>query len=205
MRKNLFFWLLIIAAVIAVFVYRDYRENQLLDRIVKENSTAAQKSGSFEPGKMNAERWEKADPGKQGKPVAPDFTLDDLAGNKVSLQDFRGQVVLLNFWNTWCPPCKAEMPEIEETYNKYKDRGFAVLAVNITVQEEYAGAVKDFVTENGYSFPVLMDRDGKVSLQYGVRSIPTSLIINRQGEIIDAKIGPFAPMELESKIKGMLK
>lgn len=189
MRKNLLFWVLIITLVAGVFVYRNYKEQLLLDRIVQENPVATQ---------------QQKDEVKQEALMAPGFTLKDLAGNKVSLQDFKGKIVLLNFWTTWCPSCIIEMPEINSTYSKYKDKGFVVLAVNITAQEKSSKVVEEFIEEKGYGFPVLMDEEGEVSLTYGISSIPTSFIIGPEGEIIDAKVGPFVPMELDNKIKGML-
>ncbi len=117
---------------------------------------------------------------------APDFTLKDLEGNVVSLSDFRGQAVLINFWATWCPPCRFEMPAIEEVYRKYRTQGFQVLAVDI---QEPPDAVQRFVEQLGLTFTVLLDEDGSVAQQYWVRGIPTSFFVNRQGAIIAARVG----------------
>lgn len=136
--------------------------------------------------------------------LAPDFALVDTLGNQVTLRDYNGQVVLLNFWTTWCPYCKKDIPEMKRLYEEHQDDGLVVLSINLTSQEENAAAVKEFVSKEDYKFPVLLDLDGEVMSIYGIRSLPTSMIINRQGEIIDLKIGPYGNKELETKILNTL-
>ncbi len=111
---------------------------------------------------------------------APDFTLNDLEGHPVSLSDYRGKVVLLNFWATWCEPCKKEMPEMQAAYERYKDRGFVILAVNFGDRLEEADK---FVKHMGLTFPVLLDRKVKVAARYGVVSLPVSFFIDPKGII----------------------
>ncbi|MGG1397077.1 redoxin domain-containing protein [Bacillus salipaludis] len=109
---------------------------------------------------------------------APDFELKTLAGDKIKLSDLRGKKVMLNFWATWCPPCKAEMPAMEKFY-KEKDKDLVILAVNIDPQLD----VKGFVNKNNITFPILLDADDHVNETYQILSIPTTYFINRKGII----------------------
>jgi len=111
---------------------------------------------------------------------APDFTLPALTGETVHLRDYRGQVVLVNFWASWCPPCVAELPAIHAFYQSHRQEGFIVLAVNA---EEGTATVQDFVQRQGFTFPVLLDSHGGVMNRYGVRALPTTFIVDRQGNI----------------------
>ncbi len=119
--------------------------------------------------------------------VAPDFTLRDLSGVSVSLSDYRGKVVLLNFWATWCPPCKAEMPSMEKLYRMLKDEGLALLAVNI--EPNGPQTVIPFLKENPHSFPILFDDKASVQKLYGVYKFPETFVIRKDGTIDDRVIG----------------
>ncbi|MFC4767313.1 thiol-disulfide oxidoreductase ResA [Effusibacillus consociatus] len=111
--------------------------------------------------------------------AAPDFTLTDLNGKAVSLSDLKGKVVLLNFWGTWCEPCRKEMPALQAAYEKYKDKGLVILGVNIG---ESKVSAKGFTDRYGVTFPNVLDTDRKVTLDsYKVKPIPTSFFIDRQG------------------------
>ena len=137
--------------------------------------------------------------------LAPDFTLQTLDGESITLSDLRGQAVLINVWATWCPPCKAEMPAIEKMYNEYKDQGFVVLAINSTFQDA-AGDIAPFVTEYGLTFPILLDETSDVSRTYMVRSLPSSYFIDRQGIISEVVVGgPMAEALLRTRIEEALK
>jgi peroxiredoxin len=140
-----------------------------------------QRQGFFLPGPTT----ETTSP--VSRTLAPDFALPDLEGNVRRLSDFQGKVVLLNFWATWCPPCRAEMPSMETLYQAYKDQGFEILAVSSDVQG--AAIVQPFMQEYRLSFPALLDRTGRVNGMYGVRSIPTSYLVDRQGQVVSREIG----------------
>lgn len=116
--------------------------------------------------------------------LAPDFTLEDLEGNVVSLSDFRGKGVMINFWATNCPPCREEMPAIERQYQQFKDQGIEVLAVNIAESHLVASR---FAQRHGLTFPILLDQDRSVTQRYGVIPIPTSFFIDKDG-IVVAKV-----------------
>jgi thiol-disulfide isomerase/thioredoxin len=130
--------------------------------------------------------------------LAPDFTLTGLDGQEVSLSDFRGQPVLLNFWATWCGPCSMEMPFLQDIYEKWTGKGLVLLAVNI---QEDPIKVKAFVEGAGYTFPVLLATGNEVPLAYNIRGIPATFFIDADGVIRDIKIGAFFTAgEIESKL-----
>ena len=103
-----------------------------------------------------------------------------------SLSGLKGKVVFLNFWASWCGPCREEMPSMEALYNQYRDKGLEIIAVNIQESNEQVLA---FMKTNGLSFPAALDSDGKVSATYGIQAIPASFIIDREGKIIARKVG----------------
>jgi peroxiredoxin len=115
---------------------------------------------------------------KIGSP-APDFQLWDLKGQPVSLGEYRGTIVLVNFWATWCEPCKVEMPAMEQLYREFKRRDFEILAVSTDAQG--AAVTRPFRDELGLTFPILHDSDFRVGVAYGARSLPISFLVDRQG------------------------
>ncbi|HEY3305818.1 MAG TPA: redoxin domain-containing protein, partial [Candidatus Binatia bacterium] len=117
---------------------------------------------------------------------APDFSLEDLSGKRLSLKDLRGKVVFLNFWATWCVPCRQEMPLMEALHREFKDQGLEIVAVNFREDKK---AVEKFFAELGLTFKVLLDYDGNVSNEYGAWSLPLTYIINRKGEFVGKTIG----------------
>lgn len=127
------------------------------------------------------------EPVPEGRTAAPDFTLDRLGGGTVRLADLSGRVVLLNFWATWCPPCRAEMPSMERLYQTYRDRGLIIVAIDY---RERPTQVSPFVTELGLTFPVAFDRDGTVTdTRYPTGGLPTTYLIDRRGRAVARKIG----------------
>ncbi len=137
--------------------------------------------------------------------LAPDFSLTTLTGKSVHLADLRGKVVLVNIWASWCPPCQAEMPAIQQVYDEYKGDGFVALAVDSTVQDRLPD-VEKFVTQHNLSLPILLDQSGEVTRSYQVRSLPTSFFIGRDGLIHDVELGgPMAEALLRSRVEQLLK
>jgi peroxiredoxin len=135
----------------------------------------------------------------------PAFTLSDLNGKSHSLLDHQGQVVLINFWTTWCPPCREEMPALQQTYERYKDSGFVVLGVNWTAADE-PDLVGPYVEELGLTFPILLDEDSAVSEgQYNLLGLPTSVFVGRDGIIREIIIGALDLETLENKITSMIE
>jgi len=124
---------------------------------------------------------------KQSYPKAPNFQLKDLSGKSVSLSDFAGKMVILDFWATWCPPCRAEMPDFIKLYNEFRQRGLVI--VGIAADQGGQQVVEQFVKENQVNYPILM-YDMKVISDYGgISGIPTTFIINKKGEIVSQFVG----------------
>ena len=121
------------------------------------------------------------------RPPAPDFTLPAPDGRKVSLRSFRGKVVFLNFWATWCESCRDEMPSMERLYREFKGKGLEIVAVNVKDQRRDALA---FVKELKLSYPVLMDPEGEVGLLYGAFGLPVTYLIDRKGVVLARLWGP---------------
>ncbi|MFC1930868.1 TlpA family protein disulfide reductase [Chloroflexota bacterium] len=122
-----------------------------------------------------------------GKP-APDFQLSTLDGQSVSLSDFQGNPVLLNFWATWCGPCRLEIPFLQLTYEEWADKGLVILAVDVG---EKQSSVKEFIEQFGSTFPVLLDPRQEVALMYNIRALPTTFFIDANGKIQDIHVGAF--------------
>jgi peroxiredoxin len=119
---------------------------------------------------------------------ALDFQLEDLNGQTISLSDLRGRPIILNFWATWCGPCRAEMPYLQQVYDQWQEQGLVLLAVNL---KENSSQVNQFMQSNGYSFSVLFDNSGSVGNQYDIQAIPTTFFIDTDGIIQDWKVGSF--------------
>ncbi len=121
-------------------------------------------------------------------PFAPDtdFTVYDASGKQVNLSDYAGKPIVLNFWASWCGPCKAEMPDFQKAYEKYGSE-VQFLMVNLSSSnQETQDKAEDFLESQGYSFPVLFDLDGDAALAYGVESIPTTYFFDKSGKIVDS-------------------
>ncbi|MBI4527049.1 MAG: TlpA family protein disulfide reductase [Deltaproteobacteria bacterium] len=118
---------------------------------------------------------------------APQFTLPNLEGGKVGLKDFRGKLLMLNFWASWCVPCREEMPAMERLYQRYKDLGFVILGVNVKDQKKSA---LSFVRELKITFPIAFDPEGEVGLLYGAWGLPTTYLIDNKGIALARAWGP---------------
>lgn len=112
--------------------------------------------------------------------VAPDFTLKSLQGNNLRLEEYRGQVVLINFWASWCGPCRQEMPLLDRLHQRYQETGFAVLGVNV---EGKIKPAQELVDKTKVTFPVLIDADQKVSELYNLEAMPSTVVVDRNGVV----------------------
>lgn len=136
--------------------------------------------------------------------LAPNFELQTLTGETIALSSLRGRPVIINLWASWCPPCQAEMPSFQQVYEDYHDKGVAILAINLTLQDREED-VRQFVLKNRLSFPVLLDSNGDVERQYSTRALPTTYFISAEGIIRERVIGgPIAEALLRAQIERLL-
>ena len=130
---------------------------------------------------------------------APDFTVYDAEGNPVKLSDFFGKPIVLNFWASWCGPCRMEMPHFEKAYQEMGE-DIQFVMVNMTIDRETQQSAQDFLDETGYTFPVLFDTTGDAAIAYGTYSLPMSVFIDANGNVQDLAIGAIDEATLLSKI-----
>lgn len=135
---------------------------------------------------------------------APEFTLNSFSGEPYSLSDLRGKPVLVNFWASWCPPCRTEMPAMQTVYDDLKQQGFTILAIN-TAYQDNIGDATTFAQIHQLTFPLLLDTDGSVANLYEIRSLPTSFFIDPQGNISEVIIGgPMSEALIRIQVEKML-
>ncbi|HZW68240.1 MAG TPA: redoxin domain-containing protein [Pseudogracilibacillus sp.] len=163
--------ILVIAGLVGYAVYDFTKEDSSPSDVVE--TEVGEGGGSDEVGL------------KKGN-TAPDFKLQTIDGEQVKLPDYRGEKVILNFWATWCPPCRAEMPDMQKFH---ADHDATILAVNLTETEQSQSQVEDFLEEYGVSFTVLSDVNTHVATLYNASALPTSYLINSKGEIHNIAIG----------------
>ncbi|MCL1928380.1 MAG: TlpA family protein disulfide reductase [Treponema sp.] len=166
-KKSLLWGFIVVGVIVAIFLIPQPAKAQISTEIEK----------AFRDAELNFLN-------KQQDPV--DFTLPLLNGGSAVLSSYRGKVVILNFWATWCPPCRAEMPSMETLYQRLKSQGLEILAVDL---KENKATVQQFIRNNRFTFPVPLDEDGKLGSKYGISVIPTSFIINREGKIVSKVVG----------------
>jgi cytochrome c biogenesis protein CcmG, thiol:disulfide interchange protein DsbE len=137
--------------------------------------------------------------------TAPDFTLDLLDGRQLTLSELRGHPILLNFWASWCLPCRSEMPAIENVYQGYKDLGLVVIGLNLTSQDSESDA-RAFVQELGLTFPIALDRDGSVRERYQLIGLPSTYFIHQSGIVRSIIVGgPMSEATIQSDIEDLVK
>ena len=124
----------------------------------------------------------------RGDKRVPDFFLKDLTGKKVEIKQYKGKIIFLNFWATWCGPCKEEMPSLEVLHRQFKGENFVLMTISV----DYEGLipVREFLNKQRYTFPVLLDPNGEVLDLFEVKGIPTTFIIDKRGRVIGRAIGP---------------
>lgn len=182
--------IIIFGAVIEVNNYNNSKEKAQIE-ITKNSNTASVKSNSSSSTEINKEVL---------KVQANDFKLQDLSGKNVSLSDFKGKKVFLNFWATWCPPCRGEMPDIEKLYDETKNSDLVILAINIGEDRD---TVQSFLKSNNYNFNVLLDISQSTAGKYNISGIPTSYFINKDGTVSAKKIGAMSLSEMKSYINAL--
>ncbi|MFB0528022.1 MAG: peroxiredoxin family protein, partial [bacterium] len=134
---------------------------------------------------------------------APDFTLPDLEGNSLTLSDFRGKVIILNFWATWCPPCRTEIPDFVQLYEKYKDEGLLIIGVNLDGGD--SRAVKQFSENYRINYPIVLGNVDVTQDYGGIRGIPTTFIIDKKGNIKEKYVGYQPRATFEDAVERLLE
>lgn len=208
MKKNIIILSLLLLVGVSgntVYNYNKSKNSNIINTTPKESIPTGEKAdttNNTSPSKENNTNTPSNNPPifKNIKIKAADFTLKDMSGKEVSLSDFKGKKVFLNFWASWCPPCKAEMPEMEKLYQETKDSDLVILAINLA---EDKSTVQNFLKDNQYNFPVLLDTDNSVASNYQVVSIPTSFFIDKEGNIIDKHIGTMSIENMKSYISNL--
>ncbi|PWM86057.1 MAG: TlpA family protein disulfide reductase [Coprobacillus sp.] len=183
MKKKIL-WAVVVMGAVALFVGAFFLYDYLRD--------------AYEPGGL-AVQTESSQSAPAETVAAPDFSAVDGDGNEVRLSDYFGKPIVLNFWASWCPPCKAEMPHFENAFQERTDIQF--LMVNMTTSSrESLKAAKAFIAEEGYTFPVLFDTEGAAAAAYGASSLPITFFIDKNGNLVTYGVGMLSAEILE---KGM--
>ena len=163
------------------------------------NETASNSSNADTESAETANQTESTT--SDTKNLAPNFTVYDLEGNEVNLTDFFGKPIIINFWASWCGPCKTEMPDFNEAYETYKDE-ITFLMVNMTDgSRETKELASSFIAESGYTFPVYYDTEYSAAMTYSVSSLPTSFFLNAEGELVTYARGAIDGATLEKGIR----
>ena len=171
-----------------------------------ENDTASEENGAgAEAGSPEAESSETETTEERQTVAAPDFTLTDQFGNEHTLSDYQGKTVFLNFWATWCPPCRSEMPEIQQLYEDYGCNEEELVVLGIAApgygDEGTIEEITEFLTENEYTFPVVMDETGEMFYWYGISAFPTTFMIDADGNVYGYVQGAMAGEIMESIVQ----
>lgn len=207
MKKIIFASIIVLMVGGAVYTVNNYNKSNANKTSVNStySSTGNQNNSDKNNTDSNSNKTTKNPVGinqNSIKTKAINFKLKDLDGKELSLSDLRGKKVFLNFWATWCPPCKAEMPEIEKLYQETKNSDLVIVAVEIG---EPLSTVKTFIDQNKYNFKVLLDSDQSVAAQYGISAIPTSFFINKEGNIVAKNTGALNIDQMKEYIKTLDK
>jgi peroxiredoxin len=182
---------------VAVLTTMDFDASQFTPEMAHLNDATTTMSTSC--GGAMAVRWARDDVNRDGH---PDLALPQLDGTQLTLRELRGHMILINIWATWCPPCRAEMPAIQQAYAAYRDRGFIVVGVN---QREDASVVAPFVEQHGLTFPILLDRDGQASAAYQANALPSSFFVDRNAVIRVVYRGPMPTRVIAGTIEQLLQ
>jgi len=184
---------LVIAAIAAVIWWIDYRPGG------GSTSPTGEQYGPVElPPALAAPGAKVA--ANQGA-LAPDFLLGTLDGGELLLSDFRGRPLVVNFWATWCRPCRKEIPQFVAAYDRFKDQGLVIIGVNL---QESKSIVQSYADDFGMKFPIAIDRNGEVAKRYRLLGLPTTFFIDRQGVVRSVFAGPFLERSRGTNVQGAI-
>lgn len=182
------------------WVIYSYIDNTKLSKPQEPTDTIIRAEPKVDPNEPEKLVEETDEIGLREGNFAPDFELETLAGETVSLSDYRGQRVMLNFWASWCAPCRLEMPDMQKFYEA---DDVVILGVNLTQTKSEADNVQDFVDEFGLTFPILLDVESAVAMLYSIQPIPTTYMIDSNGRIQDKSFGPMNYEMMVEKLGAM--
>ena len=197
--------LFVILVAGASILYNSLSKNYQPDTLLADDNTSNTNSGTAANEANSNTTTDEANSiedtsSKNQSTTAPNFTVYDLEGNEVNLTDFFGKPIIVNFWASWCGPCKMEMPDFNEAYETYKDE-IEFLMVNMTDgSRETKELASSFIAENEYTFPVYYDTDYSAAITYSVSSLPTSYFLNANGELVTYARGAINKATLEKGI-----
>jgi thiol-disulfide isomerase/thioredoxin len=194
MKKSILILSFVLLFGISAYTVKSYNKN---NNVITKISNQSNESSPVQLPTNNNVKEKLA---ASVKIKATGFKLQDLNGKEVSLSDFKGKNVFLNFWATWCPSCKAEMPEIEKLYQETKNSDLVILAINLGENRQ---TVQSFKDKNKYNFDMLLDTDQEVAIKYDITSIPTSFFIDKNGSIVSKKIGAMNIDEMKSYVNSL--
>ncbi len=178
--------ILVIGSMIVITVQSNMKKNAPTDQVV---------SGDESNGTVGLDEGD----------LPPDFDLTTISGDQVNLADLKGKKVILNFWASWCGPCKAEMPHMEKYYEENKETAnVEIIAVNMTNTERRGlKGVEEFIDDYGLTFPIPLDKDGEVERMYEIVSIPTTFMLGTNGEIVHKFVGPMDQKMMEALVNNL--
>jgi peroxiredoxin len=186
--------LVVVAAIAGVIWWIDYRPDSGASDVYDEKYGPVELPAALAPPGADVQA-------KEGS-LAPDFLLATLDGGEVRLSDLRGRGVILNLWATWCAPCRKEMPQFVEAYDRYHDEGLEIVALNV---QESASIIQPFVDDFGIDFTVALDKRGAVSDDYRIIGLPTTYFIDREGVLRAAFQGPFLERLQGTQVQGAIE
>jgi len=191
--RRVIYPLAVVAAIIGVIWWLEARDD----------SPASPTGERYGPVQMPAAlATEGIDIAAKEGALAPDFLLESMDESELRLSELRGQPVVLNFWATWCKPCRQEMPRFVEAYDEHVGDGLVVVAVNL---QEGKGIVRPFAEDYGMDFPIAVDRDGEVGDRYRLLGLPTTYFIDREGVIRSVFTGPFEQKQNDTNVQGAIE